>query len=268
MTGRKNPEAKHRNDPYGKLLMPGAGAPFKTPPIPAATVILLRDSSDGVDTLMLRKNEEIRFGGMWVFPGGRIDLEDYPNADPGSNVVYDGASAAADGYKTAAARNAAARETHEEAGIHADPEDFVWFAHWTPPPITPTRFTTWFFATRVTEGQEIVIDGGEIHDHQWINPARAIEKHAVREIDFVPPTWVTLHYLASRGSVNELLAHFSSVPPKVYETHLGKTEEGHRVALWHGDAGYDAWDANVEGERHRMIMAKDGFTFENTVEDY
>ena len=58
------------------------------------------------------------------------------------------------------------------------------------------------------------------------------------------------------------------MPPKVYETHLGKTDEGHRVALWHGDAGYEAWDPAVEGERHRVVMAKDGFVFENTIEPY
>ena len=268
MSDKDQAEEKHKNDPYGNLRLPGEGAPITEPPIPAATVVLLRDGPSGVETLMLRKNEEIRFGGMWVFPGGRIDAADYPGGDPGDKVAMDGATAASDDHKTAAARNAAARETREEAGLLTDPEDFVWFSHWTPPPITPKRFTTWFFATRVPGGQDIIIDGGEIHDHRWINPARALELHAAREIDFVPPTWVTLHYLANRASVDELLAHFSSVPPKVYETHLGKTEEGHRVALWHGDAGYETWDANVEGHRHRVIMAKDGFIFENTIEVY
>ncbi len=44
--------------------------------IPAATVVLLRDGTDGMETLMLRKNSKIAFAGMWVFPGGRIDVED------------------------------------------------------------------------------------------------------------------------------------------------------------------------------------------------
>jgi 8-oxo-dGTP pyrophosphatase MutT (NUDIX family) len=39
----------------------------------AATVVLLRDGDDGLETLMLRKNSRLAFGGMWVFPGGRID---------------------------------------------------------------------------------------------------------------------------------------------------------------------------------------------------
>ena len=44
--------------------------------IPAATVILLRDGDAGLETVMLRKNSKIAFGGMWVFPGGRLDEDD------------------------------------------------------------------------------------------------------------------------------------------------------------------------------------------------
>ncbi|HBD13425.1 MAG TPA: NUDIX hydrolase [Porticoccaceae bacterium] len=252
MDRENNKLSKHKSDPYGDLRKPGEGKPITEPPIPAATVVLLRDGDKGVETLMLRKNKDIGFGGMWVFPGGRIDDADYGDSDD----------------RTAAARRAAAREANEEAGVDLDPEDFIWFSHWTPPPITPKRFTTWFFAAHMPYGQEIVIDGGEIHDHRWINPAEAIELHSARQIDFVPPTWVTLHYLASRASSTELLAHFDKVSPKIYETHLGKTEQGHRVALWHGDAGYEAWDAGIAGERHRLVMAKDGFIFENTIEQY
>ena len=66
--------------------------------IPAATVVLLRDGADGIETLMLRKNSKIAFAGMWVFPGGRIDVEEVlsdwhePSVDlraapdPGDNV--------------------------------------------------------------------------------------------------------------------------------------------------------------------------------------
>ena len=243
--------SKHDSDPYAELIKPSE-KPITEAAIPAATVVLLRDGKHGVETLMLRKNKEIRFGGMWVFPGGRIDADDYNGNDD----------------RNAAARIAAARETHEEAGLQTNPDDFVWFSHWTPPPITPKRFTTWFFAARVPEHTAITIDGGEIHEHQWIRPQDAIERHAARTIDFVPPTWVTLHHLAQHNSVDALLSALAAKPPKIYETHLGKTEEGHRVAIWQGDAGYDDWDAKVPGERHRLIMAKEGFIFENTIKDY
>ncbi|HAF68589.1 MAG TPA: NUDIX hydrolase, partial [Acidimicrobiaceae bacterium] len=45
-------------------------------PIDAATVVVARDTSNGIEVLMLRRNSKIYFGGMWVFPGGKIDETD------------------------------------------------------------------------------------------------------------------------------------------------------------------------------------------------
>ena len=116
MSDVKGP-AQHKNDIYGDLQ----AEPAPEPPIPAATVVLLRDAEVGFEVLMLRKNSKIAFGGMWVFPGGRIDEQDY----------------SLDRDLQTAARAAAAREAHEEAGVRPAPDEFVWFAHWTPPPTTP-----------------------------------------------------------------------------------------------------------------------------------
>ncbi|HAO56310.1 MAG TPA: NUDIX hydrolase, partial [Gammaproteobacteria bacterium] len=60
---------------YGDLSKTKA----EEPATPAATVVLLRDTDSGPEVLMLKKNARIDFGGMWVFPGGRIDEEDYPS---------------------------------------------------------------------------------------------------------------------------------------------------------------------------------------------
>ena len=51
------------------------------PAIPAATVVVVRDGELGVETLMLRKSPGIGFGGMWVFPGGRIEAADADSGD-------------------------------------------------------------------------------------------------------------------------------------------------------------------------------------------
>ena len=40
--------------------------------IPAATVVIMRDSESAIELLMLRKNSKVAFGGMWVFPGGAV----------------------------------------------------------------------------------------------------------------------------------------------------------------------------------------------------
>ena len=243
------PDSKHKNDIYGNV--DGATSNAKqNAAIAAATVALLRDSEVGPQVLMLRKNSKIAFGGMWVFPGGRIDADDFPPDDD----------------KEVAARNAATREAQEEAGIDIDPLELVWFAHWMPPPSSPIRFATWFFAARASD-QAVNIDDGEIKAHQWIRPADALAKHARGEIDLVPPTWVTLHHFARYESVAAALRHFAGRKARFYETRLAKREDGVRVALWQGDAGYDSCDANRAGPRHRLVMAKDGFAFENDVAD-
>jgi len=238
---------KHRNDIYGDDL---TSQRSNNVAIPAATVVLLRDAPEP-RVLMLHKTSKIAFGGMWVFPGGRIDPEDHPE----------------DGDMEVAARNAAARETMEEAGIESRPGDFVWFAHWTPPPITPKRFATWFFAARA-DSHEVSVDGGEIQNHEWLNPAVALERHGAGEIDLAPPTWVTLYQLSLYSSTAEILAKLEADAARIYETRIGKQEDGTRVAMWAGDAGYESRDATLAGARHRLIMTRGGFVFENTVEAY
>ena len=78
-------------------------------PVPAATVVLVRETQQQTDieVLLLRRNSQLVFhGGHWVFPGGRIDAEDF--ALSGGDLEYP------------AARKAAVRETKEEAGIDID----------------------------------------------------------------------------------------------------------------------------------------------------
>ncbi|MCZ6711517.1 MAG: NUDIX hydrolase [Gammaproteobacteria bacterium] len=245
-------DAQHRNDTYGRIQHRSEDEDGVAPAIPAATVVLLRDGDQGPEVLMLRKNSKITFGGMWVFPGGRIDPEDYP----------------VDGDLEAAARAAAAREAIEEANVYLSPDEFIWFAHWTPPPSPQKRFATFFYAAHTTDDHDVSIDDGEIKDHAWIRPGDALARHGAGEIDIVPPTWVTLYHLSRYEPTSALLAHFRDNEVKVYSTHIGKTENGERVAMWHGDAGYDDWNANASGERHRLVMAKSGFTFDNTIEVY
>jgi len=255
---------KHKNDPYGEI---GSGKPDDSkapPPIPAATVILLRnvqqpdtDRQSELQVLMLRKTSKISFGGMWVFPGGKIDAADYPA----------GAEQPKTEQLSVAARNAASRETMEEANLQLEPNEFIEFAHWTPPPTTSKRFATWFFIAAGTP-DAIEVDGGEIEDHRWINPAAALAQHAEGEIDLVPPTWVSLYQLTKFASLTDTLKHFKAKAIRRYETHLAKRSDGVRVAMWDGDAGYEAWDADATGATHRLTMAKGGFVFEHSASEY
>lgn len=211
--------------------------------IPAATVIVLRDADDGLEVLMLRRNSKIAFGGMWVFPGGRIDEAD----------TVTGTNGEPDELATASA--AAVREAAEEADLTVDPESLVWFSYWVPPPITPKRFSTFFFATRLAPGEagEVSIDDGEITEHEWMSPATALNRRDLGEIELAPPTWMTLHLLATWNTTDAALTALDDMTPVFYETHMARTDNG-VVAMWAGDAGYEAEDPSIQGPRHRLTM--------------
>jgi 8-oxo-dGTP pyrophosphatase MutT (NUDIX family) len=221
--------------------------------IPAATVVLLRDGDHGIETLMLRRNRSLAFaGGMWVWPGGRIDPRDHAG-DPGRT------SSAGDGLE-AAARRAAVRETHEEAGLVVEERTLVWFSHWTPPEISPKRFATYFFAAPAPDGS-ITVDGGEIHEHRWLGPAETMALRNAGELELSPPTWITLEHLNSFTNTDEALVAMRRAEPEHFATRL-TTVEGGAVALYHGDAGYESGDPDASGNRHRLWMLTGGWRYE------
>ena len=45
--------------------------------IPAATVLVLRDSKDVMEVLMVKRSKRPPFGNLYVFPGGKIDDHDH-----------------------------------------------------------------------------------------------------------------------------------------------------------------------------------------------
>lgn len=132
--------------------------PMLTPtPVPAASVIVLRDGP--LEVLLLRRNDNSSFvPGAWVFPGGAIDDGETPEA-------------------------AAIREAFEEAGLRLT--NLVATSRWITPKGIPKRFDTWFFLTRVERDTEVTIDGREIVESMWIAPAEALAR---RDLKLVFPT--------------------------------------------------------------------------------
>ncbi|MEQ1787743.1 MAG: NUDIX hydrolase, partial [Acidimicrobiales bacterium] len=211
------------------------------PAIPAATVVLARDGSSGLEVLMLHRVSKVAFGGMWVFPGGRVD---------------DGDRLEAGDDEQGWARRAAAREALEECGLAVEPEDLVPFAHWVPPAISPRRFATWFFVARASDG-EVVVDGGEIHEHEWLAAREVLDRRDRGEVDLAPPTWMTLHDLAAHDDVDAALREAAArAPLPHYETRWAQVPGG-AVARWHGDAGYETADPGAARARHRLWMLED-----------
>jgi 8-oxo-dGTP pyrophosphatase MutT (NUDIX family) len=219
------------------------------PAVPAATVVLVRDTAAGIEALLLRRNSRLAFaGGMWVFPGGRIDHDDFP---PGSSRD-DGSDA-----MLVAATNAAVREAKEEADLDVAPDGLVWFAHWTPPQNAgeARRFATFFFLARAPDGM-VAIDDGEIHDHEWMRPADAMRRRDEGEIELIAPTWVTLHDLAEQPDVATALAAARATAPEIYATRLASIDGG-RASVWEGDVAYEDGDGRKPGFRRRLNIFTD-----------
>lgn len=218
------------------------------PLVAAATVLLLRDAEAGLEVLTLRRNSKIAFGGMWVFPGGRVDAEELDLAD-----------------ELGSARRAAARETTEEAGLIVPENEMVAWSHWQPPGANAMnrkgplrRFSTWFFAARAPEGT-VVIDDGEITEHAWTTPQSALERHAADEIEIVPPTWITLKELAQHGDADAALAWAGARTARRFHTRpIGKDP---MTLAWEGD---DVVEGTDHGARNRLEMHDDGWLWHDS----
>jgi 8-oxo-dGTP pyrophosphatase MutT (NUDIX family) len=212
----------------------------------AATVVLLRDGTGGVEVLLgERPSDRGSFAGAWVFPGGAVDDED----------------AAGDAVDSmAAAQRAAVRETLEEVGLAVDPRDLVEFAVWSPPEGVPKRMRTWFFAAPAPEAEPVAaID--ELVAVEWLRPDEALERHSAGAMTLYPPTWVTLRGLRDAASVETALAALRDGEVKSF---VGRFSSDRQALYWQEDEQFDsAPDADAAepggttrtgGPRHRLLM--------------
>jgi len=198
-----------------RQLPRGAGDAAEVPPIPAASVIVLRDAP--LEVLMIRRHSKSSFvPDAWVFPGGVVEPSDREFGD---------------GTELGTMRIAAARELFEESGIWLgapladsdakrrallageitfaslvadsplDFEKLVWTSRWITPVGVPKRFDTYFFLAAVDRNAVASAEKVEAVEVIWIPPAEAIEK-----LQIVFPTQKNLEALAGFTSAEELLA--------------------------------------------------------------
>jgi 8-oxo-dGTP pyrophosphatase MutT (NUDIX family) len=158
-------------------------------PRPAATVILLRGAKEGLETLLVKRNPGARFmGAAWVFPGGAVDRTE--------------------GRGETALRAAALRELQEEAGIQlSGAEALIPFSRWITPEEIKIRFDTWFYLAAAPPGVQARIDGHEVVQARWYEPASALEAAQSGEIMLVFPTIKHLEQLAKFRSATELIEY-------------------------------------------------------------
>ena len=188
---------------------------------PAASAILLRDSRDGPEVLLLQRNPEARFmAGAWVFPGGSVHEADEREGVPGPV-------------------GAAMRETEEECGLLITrPDELVPFSRWITPAQVTIRFDTWFFIARAPKGAEPRIDNAEVVAARWLRPQDALDAGARDELLLVFPTIKHLEELAQFASVDDALQEARQrrvmpVEPRVL------VDGGVASILMPGEPGYD-----------------------------
>ena len=95
-----------------------------TPPVDAASVLLLRDSDEGLQVLLMRRAQASQvLGGAYVFPGGKLDDEDHaPQAvqclsEPPEQLRDRLAEPGLAPLRAAGLYMAALREAFEECGV-------------------------------------------------------------------------------------------------------------------------------------------------------
>lgn len=209
---------------------------------------------DGIEVLMVRRTLEARFmPGVWVFPGGAVDDEDAhaPKSFGGNEGDSD--------WKVAALR-----ELIEETGLwlttkgavsaplaedafgavegseHVlDQNALIYFSNWVTPEVFPIRFDTRFFLAVASPGSDVVVDGDELIDHDWVAPNEALLREEAEKWDISFPTRKTLQLLSSESTSEALATRFRSleiVPPIQPRLYVGKDEA--RI-LMPDDEGFD-----------------------------
>ena len=199
---------------------------------------------------MLRRDTELAFaGGAWVFPGGRIDPEDYPGGVLSTTPtrVFE------------AARHAAVREAMEEAGLVVDPDGLVWFAHWTPPTVRARSGgsrpgSSWPVRPRArspsTTARSATTSGSG-------RPTRCAGATPARSSSSRPPGSRCTRS-ASTGPVDDLLAGWRPRSRTSTSRTSGRVD-GVMVSMWAGRRRLRRRRPSKPGPRHRLLMGDDGW---------
>lgn len=245
-------------------------------PVPAATLLLLRDGAAGLEVLMTARHADAGFAaGALVFPGGKVDAADAALARHVRGLERLPP-------EEAAFRVAALRETHEESGLlllrrrgeealldareaaelSAGGADFASlasrpeyqaagdlllpFGHWITPLDRPKRFDTRFYLAAFTSDQEARHDGREATESRWCRPAEAVKDGEEGRAKLVFATRLNLLRLARSGSVADALAEARAQAVVTICPEYVSTPAGPRVRIA-ATAGYGGPDIEPIG---------------------
>jgi 8-oxo-dGTP pyrophosphatase MutT (NUDIX family) len=261
-----------------------AAKPSATP-VPAATILLVRDAPNGLEVFMVKRHHQIDFvAGALVFPGGKAQRTDF---DAELAKYSDGVADWSDEMRALGAT--AIREAFEESGIlmardgatgafvgearlaTLEPyrhklekaeislldmlraenlrlacDELARFAHWITPENMPKRFDTHFFLASSPVGHAGSHDGRESVDSVWIRPEDAIADRKKWNVIF--PTKAQLMKLAKSKTVAEALKAARAAPPLTVTPWIEAGSNGNVLRI-RDDAGYEQTSASLRDER-------------------
>jgi 8-oxo-dGTP pyrophosphatase MutT (NUDIX family) len=251
-------------------------------PVPAATILLLRDGDAGLEVFMVKRHHQIDFvAGALVFPGGKLEKGD--SDDALAAHVDCGPTWTADMRALGAG---AIREAFEESGIllardartgafvtaerleelqHYRPlldkrevaltdmlakqnlrlalDQLVHFAHWITPANMPKRFDTHFFLAVSPVGHAGSHDGRESVDSIWITPGEAISDRKRWNVIF--PTKLNLMKLDKSKRVDAAIAAARADRVLPVTPWVENGPDGQILKI-RDDAGYAQTSANMK----------------------
>ena len=156
-----------------------------------------------VEVLLVRRNDKVAFmAGAYVFPGGRVDLDDYTRATAMQPPLAASRFADLSIAQELPYRLAAVREMQEEASVSIRPEDLEPLAHWVTPDIEIRRYDTRFYLARMPAGQIARHDDSEMTELEWLSASQAVDRAVRGLILLPPPTWTTLKQISRFATVD------------------------------------------------------------------
>jgi len=192
-------------------------------PIPAATVVVLREAPAGIEVLLTHRPATMAFAAdMHVFPGGRVDAADGADRDAAtlvgairelweeSGILLADSTATPGELASARAAlvdgTAAFRQLAERLNLRLRTDLLHPLSRWVTPPGYPRRFDARFFAAVLpADAPDPTIASGEVVALEWFRPADALDAMADGRIGMWLPTSSTLQQLEHLADVADLV---------------------------------------------------------------